>query len=91
MRLDPKHPAYVILFASLTAAIFTAAIIALQVATAPVVARTEKLLKPGEVAGLSKADEKHWMRSGPEGAIVTEYATYHDGKGLRFSHPKVTM
>ena len=54
-------------------------------------ARTEKLLKPGEVASLSKADEKHWMRSGPEGAIVTEYATYHDGKGLRFSHPKVTM
>ena len=55
------------------------------------VARTEKILKPGEVAGLSKADEKHWMRAGPEGAIVTEYATYHDGKGLRFSHSKVKL
>jgi D-lyxose ketol-isomerase len=53
------------------------------------VARTEKILKPGEVAGLSKPEEKHWMRAGPEGAIVTEYATYHDGKGLRFSHPNV--
>jgi D-lyxose ketol-isomerase len=52
-------------------------------------ARTEKILKPGEVAGLSKPNEKHWMRAGPEGAIVTEYATYHDGKGLRFSHPSV--
>jgi hypothetical protein len=55
------------------------------------VARVEKILKPGEVAGLSKAGEKHWMRAGPEGAIVTEYATYHDGKGLRFSHPKVAF
>jgi D-lyxose ketol-isomerase len=54
-------------------------------------ARTEKILKPGEVAGLSKPEEKHWMRAGPEGAIVTEYATYHDGKGLRFSHPKVVF
>ncbi len=55
------------------------------------VARTEKLLKPGEVAGLSKSEEKHWMRAGPEGAIVTEYATYHDGKGLRFSHPQAKL
>ncbi len=55
------------------------------------VARTEKTLKPGEVAGLAKAEEKHWMRAGPDGAIVTEYATYHDGKGLRFSHPQVKM
>jgi D-lyxose ketol-isomerase len=53
------------------------------------VARTEKLLKPGECACLNAAEKKHWMRSGPEGAIVTEYATYHDGKGLRFSHPDV--
>jgi hypothetical protein len=55
------------------------------------VARTERILKPGEVAGLSKATEKHWMRAGPEGAIVTEYATYHDGDGLRFSHPKAKL
>jgi len=27
----------------------------------------------------------------PEGAIVTGYATYHDGAGLRFSHPKAKL
>jgi D-lyxose ketol-isomerase len=27
--------------------------------------------------------------AGPEGAIVTEYANYHDGNGLRFTNPNV--
>lgn len=49
------------------------------------------MLKPGEVAGLTKPEEWHFMKAGPEGAIVTEYATYHDGKGVRFSHPKVVF
>jgi hypothetical protein len=31
------------------------------------------------------------MIAGPEGAIVTEYATYHDMAGLRFSNPKVKL
>jgi len=55
------------------------------------VARTEKILRPGECACLSKPEEKHWMHAGPEGAIVSEYATYHDGAGLRFSHPQVKL
>jgi len=55
------------------------------------IARTEKILKPGECACLNAPEKKHWMRAGPDGAIVTEYATYHDGKGLRFSHPDVTF
>jgi D-lyxose ketol-isomerase len=54
------------------------------------VARTEKKLLPGEVGELAGAEQWHWMHA-PEGAIVTEYATYHDGKGLRFSHPKATL
>jgi len=29
------------------------------------------------------------MVAGAEGAIVSEYATYHDNKGLRFTDPKV--
>ncbi|NDR56342.1 hypothetical protein [Aliiruegeria sabulilitoris] len=41
----------------------------------------------GEVARLSAPAERHWMRAGPNGAIVTEYATHHDHNGLRFSHP----
>lgn len=54
------------------------------------VARTEKKLMPGEVGQLAGAEQWHWMYA-PEGAIVTEYATYHDGAGLRFSHPKAKL
>ena len=55
------------------------------------VARTEVFLKPGEIKMLARPLEKHSMRAGPEGAIVTEYASYHDMKGLRFTHPKVKL
>lgn len=54
------------------------------------VARTEQKLLPGEVGMLAGAEQWHWMHA-PEGAIVTEYATYHDGAALRFSHPQVKM
>ncbi len=53
-------------------------------------ARTEKKLVGGEVGMLAGPEQWHWMQA-PEGAIVTEYATYHDGKGLRFSHPKAAL
>jgi hypothetical protein len=55
------------------------------------VARTEEIVRPGEIGMLAGPGQKHWMRAGPHGAIVTEYATYHDGAGLRFSHPDVTF
>lgn len=57
------------------------------------IAKARKMgkLMPGEVAGLSKAEEWHFMKAGPEGAIVTEYATYHDNAGLRFTHPKAKL
>ena len=51
----------------------------------------EKVLRPGEVAGLGKPEEWHFMKAGPQGAIVTEYATYHDGAGLRFANPKARV
>lgn len=54
-------------------------------------ARTEQELLPGEVGMLNEAQAMHWMIGGPEGGIVTEYATYHDGDGLRFTHPKVSL
>jgi len=54
------------------------------------VARTEKKLLPGEVGSLAGPEQWHWMQA-PEGAIVTEYATYHDGAGLRFTHPKAKL
>ncbi|MFI3294620.1 MAG: hypothetical protein R3Y19_01215 [Rikenellaceae bacterium] len=33
----------------------------------------------------------HFLMAGPEGAIVHEYANYHDGAGLRFTNPKAKM
>jgi D-lyxose ketol-isomerase len=53
------------------------------------VARVEQKLLPGEVGMLGGAEQWHWMLAGPEGAIVTEYATYHDGNALRFSNDDV--
>jgi len=53
------------------------------------VARTEQKLTLGEVGMLAGPEQWHWMLAGPEGGIVTEYASYHDGNGLRFSHPDV--
>ena len=55
------------------------------------IAKHEQKLMPGEVGELHGPEEWHWMKAGPEGAIVTEYATYHDGDGLRFSHPDARM
>jgi len=55
------------------------------------VARTEQKLLPGEVGMLAGPEQWHWMKAGPEGAIVSEYASYHDGNALRFSHPKVAF
>ena len=45
----------------------------------------------GEVRDLGRLTANHFMIAGPEGAIVTEYATYHDMAGLRFSNPKVKL
>jgi len=56
-----------------------------------IVARAETEVKPGEVVRLEKAEKKHWMLAGPEGAIVTEVATYHEMKALRFSHPDIKL
>ena len=55
------------------------------------VARKALVLKPGETYALPAALEKHWMVAGPEGAIVSEYASAHDMAGLRFTHPEISL
>jgi hypothetical protein len=47
------------------------------------------LVKQGEIAELNRKTAKHFMIAGPEGAIVTEYGTFHDNDGLRFTNPEV--
>jgi len=54
-------------------------------------ARTEVIVRPGEVVRLEVAEKWHWMKAGPEGAIVTEVATYHDMGALRFAHPNIKL
>ena len=48
-----------------------------------------KMLKEGEIDSLKRATAKHFMIAGPKGAIVTEYGTFHDNAGLRFTNPNV--
>jgi D-lyxose ketol-isomerase len=49
----------------------------------------EKALRPGEVSGVAKLQEKHWQQAGPEGCILTEVSTYHTGAAVRFTDPKI--
>lgn len=51
----------------------------------------EKWEADGQVHPLPKDETWHFMMGGPQGAIVSEYATYHDANGLRFSCPGVAF
>ena len=44
-----------------------------------------------EIGDLNRLEAWHFMVAGPEGALVTEYGTFHDMDGLRFSNPKATL
>ena len=44
-----------------------------------------------ELADLNRLKAWHFMVGGPEGALVTEYGTFHDMDGLKFSNPKATL
>lgn len=54
-----------------------------------VTARHEKLIRVGQTAGLAEPCEVHWQMAGPAGAIVSEYSTFHDSAGVRFTNPKI--
>lgn len=42
----------------------------------------------GDIVKLKEVGTWHFLMAGPEGAIVSEWANYHDDAGLRFSNPK---
>ena len=50
-----------------------------------------KPLQIDELADLNQRKAWHFMVAGPEGALVTEYGTFHDMDGLRFSNPKARL
>jgi len=45
----------------------------------------EVILHQGETALLNRATARHWQFGGPEGAVISEYANYHDNDGVRHS------
>jgi D-lyxose ketol-isomerase len=51
--------------------------------------KSERILRVGEVAGISRPLEKHWMQAGPQGAIFTEFSTFHTGEAVKFTDAKV--
>jgi len=48
-------------------------------------------VKPGDILTLNRLTAKHFMMGGPSGAIVSEYASFHDGAGLVFTNPDVKL
>jgi D-lyxose ketol-isomerase len=53
--------------------------------------RHEVILNVGQVATLNRATARHWQFGGPEGAVISEYATFHDNDGVRHSDPKIVF
>jgi len=53
--------------------------------------RHETILHVGETTKLNRETARHWMFGGPEGAIISEYATFHDNDGVKHSDPKIVF
>ncbi len=45
----------------------------------------------GDIVHLKQEGTFHFLMAGDEGAIVDEWACYHDGEGLRFTNTKATL
>ena len=55
----------------------------------PIKSKNFTVQKVGDILRLKKMESFHFMMAGPEGAIVDEWACYHDDAGLRFTNPKI--
>lgn len=51
----------------------------------------ERIEADGSVHLLCKDESWHFMMGGPNGAVVSEFSTFHDNAGLRFSVPGVAF
>ncbi|BDD11098.1 hypothetical protein FUAX_35300 [Fulvitalea axinellae] len=50
-----------------------------------------KTLKEGEISSLNRLEARHFMVAGPQGAIVSEYASPHYGEALEFTNKTVVF
>ena len=51
----------------------------------------ETILDPGQSTHLNRKTARHWQFAGPEGAILTEVGTFHDGAGVRHTDPNIVF
>ncbi len=57
----------------------------------PVVSKNFKVQEVGDIIPLAKLESWHFLMAGPEGAIIDEWASYHDGDGLRFTNKSAAL
>ena len=57
----------------------------------PIKSKNFVVQKVGDVLRLKQLESYHFMMAGPEGAIVEEWACYHDNDGLRFTNTKAAL
>jgi hypothetical protein len=51
----------------------------------------ETILHEGETTTLNRETARHWQFGGPEGAVVSEYGSYHDNNAVRHSDPNIVF
>jgi len=57
----------------------------------PVKSKNFVVQNVGEIIHLKKEESFHFLMAGPEGAIVDEWACYHDNDGLRFTNTQAAL
>lgn len=57
----------------------------------PVKSKNFVVQEVGDVLRLKELGTYHFMMAGPEGAIVDEWASYHDNAGLKFTNQKAVL
>ncbi len=57
----------------------------------PIKSKNFVVQKLGEIVSLKESETFHFLMAGDEGAIVEEWATYHDNAGLRFTNTKASL
>ena len=50
-----------------------------------------EVINLGEWLPLAESESRHFLMAGDQGAIVTEFGTYHDNDGLNFTNPNVVF
>ena len=69
----------------------TANIPAIPASHGPIKSKNFVIQNVGDVVNLKQIETFHFLLAGPEGAIVDEWASYHDNDGLRFTNQKAAL